>query len=280
MAVNRFLRELDGLFNYSTDENPTTQQEYQEAVKNWVDTIKSLVDAVLWQPETEYVAGSQLLTPSLPYHVLRCTTGGTSGSVEPDYTGVAFGDTVTDGTVTWVVDGYLPLSGGTLRGVISRNGVLGQGVSNDGYLTLHGGVGTNLGSSLVLKGKDNDSGEFKLSASNGTNTYDLIGYSNGTLNWNGRSIVITSGTNYIRFGNGTQICWGEATIASAGATVTLPAPFANTDYRIVEGRWWMNDANETYYFADRTTTSFKRYALRASATNSRVSMYIAIGYWN
>lgn len=44
MSVIKVLRDLNGLFNYSTDENPTSQQDYQEAVKNWVKTIVSLVD--------------------------------------------------------------------------------------------------------------------------------------------------------------------------------------------------------------------------------------------
>ena len=57
MSVIKVLRDLNGLFNYSTDENPTSQQDYQEAVKNWVKTIVSLVDINLWQPETEYVVG-------------------------------------------------------------------------------------------------------------------------------------------------------------------------------------------------------------------------------
>ena len=103
MSVIKVFRDLDGLFNYSADENPTTQQDYQEAVKNWVKTIVSLVDSNLWQPETEYTVGSQLLTPSLPYYVLRCTVAGTSGAAEPDYTDVALDDEITDGTVTWLL---------------------------------------------------------------------------------------------------------------------------------------------------------------------------------
>ena len=53
MSVIKVLRDLDGLFNYSADGNPTSQQDYQKAVKNWVKTIVSLVDSNLWQPETE-----------------------------------------------------------------------------------------------------------------------------------------------------------------------------------------------------------------------------------
>ena len=105
MAVQSFLRDITNLFNYSTDERPTTQQEYQEAVKNWVDTIKSLVDCTLWQPDTEYTVGNVLRTPSLPYQLqLTCVTAGTTGSAEPDYKEVEAGDVITDGTAEFRVD--------------------------------------------------------------------------------------------------------------------------------------------------------------------------------
>lgn len=105
MAVQSFLRDLEGLFNYSTDENPTSQQDYQEAVKNWVHTIESLVDCTLWQPDTDYAAGNVLRTPSLPPQLqLTCITAGTSGSAEPDYSEVEAGDVITDGTAEFRVD--------------------------------------------------------------------------------------------------------------------------------------------------------------------------------
>ena len=163
MSVIKVLRDLDGLFNYSTDENPTSQQDYQKAVKNWVKTIVSLVDSNLWQPETEYTVGSQLLTPSLPYYVLRCTVAGTSGAAEPDYTDVALGDEITDGTITWVVEklattayvqgeltNYLPLSGGTLTGVV--NGVTPPNGDNSKKLATTEFVNAKAGNYLPLSG--------------------------------------------------------------------------------------------------------------------------------
>ena len=104
MSVIKVLRDLNGLFNYSTDENPTSQQDYQKAVKNWVKTIVSLVDAVMWQPETEYVVGDTVKTPSLSKDtVLYCLEAGTTGAAEPDYTDMGIGDIITDGTVTWLI---------------------------------------------------------------------------------------------------------------------------------------------------------------------------------
>lgn len=105
MAVTEVVRDLTNLFNYSTDENPTSQQDYQEAVKNWVNTIINLVDCTMWQPNTEYEVGNVLRTPSLPLQLqLTCTTAGTTGSAEPDYSEVEAGDTVTDGTAVFLVD--------------------------------------------------------------------------------------------------------------------------------------------------------------------------------
>ena len=105
MAVTEVVRDLTNLFNYSTDENPTSQQDYQEAVKNWVNTIINLVDCTMWQPNTEYEVGNVLRTPSLPLQLqLTCTTAGTTGSAEPDYSEVEAGDTVTDGTAVFLID--------------------------------------------------------------------------------------------------------------------------------------------------------------------------------
>lgn len=104
MAVIKFIRDIAQYFKYPSDENPTTQQDYQNAVKNWVATETSLVDAILWQPTTEYSAGNLVKTPSIPsQYALVCTEGGLSGATEPNYTGVNLGNSVTDGSVTWLV---------------------------------------------------------------------------------------------------------------------------------------------------------------------------------
>jgi len=104
MSVEKFNRNFEDLFNWDTSEQPTTEQEYQNAVKNWTQTEMNLVDTVLWQPETAYSVGNIAKTPSLPsQYILVCTEAGDSGVAEPDYTGVSVGDTVVDGTATWLV---------------------------------------------------------------------------------------------------------------------------------------------------------------------------------
>lgn len=104
MAIKKFLRDISNLFNYSTDENPTTQQDYQEAVKNWVHTIESLVDCGLWQPEKQCYAGDFLRTPSLSKGLfLECLETGVTGTAEPDFSEVMAGDEIVDGTAKFAV---------------------------------------------------------------------------------------------------------------------------------------------------------------------------------
>lgn len=104
MSVIKFDRDFNTLFNWDTDDNPTTEQDYQNAVKNWTETEMNIVDTLLWQPTTEYATGNIVKTPSLPsQYVLRCAEAGTSGSTEPSYSGASVGDTVTDGSVEWVI---------------------------------------------------------------------------------------------------------------------------------------------------------------------------------
>ena len=104
MSVIKFLRDITNLFNWNTDDNPTSEQNYMAAVKNWQETEKNLVDTILWQPTTAYTVGNMVKTPSLPsQYCLVCTTAGTSGANEPSYSGKTVGDSVSDGSVTWMV---------------------------------------------------------------------------------------------------------------------------------------------------------------------------------
>lgn len=102
MGVIKFLRDVSGLFNWNTDDNPTSEQDYMNAVKNWHETEKNLVDTILWQPLTNYSVGNMVRTPSLPsQYCLVCTTAGTSGATEPVYTNPEALSFVWDGSVLW-----------------------------------------------------------------------------------------------------------------------------------------------------------------------------------
>ena len=103
-------------------------------VKRWLKGFFSGLDVAnganapvnTLQRSTTYAVGD--VVQSYAVHAkffLKCTTAGTTGSTDPDFTGVTSGSTVTDGTAVWTVqtfgskealDDYLPLSGGTLTG--------------------------------------------------------------------------------------------------------------------------------------------------------------------
>lgn len=82
------------------------------------------------------------------------------------------------------------------------------------------------------------------------------------------SIVTTDshGTNYVRFGNGLQICWGSGT----GVQV-FPQPFKDTNYMIADSDLTYHKY-EGMWTSDKTTTQFK-------INNSDNAQWIAIGYW-
>lgn len=85
------------------------------------------------------------------------------------------------------------------------------------------------------------------------------------------SIVTTMahGTNYVRFGNGLQICWGNSAV---GQTITLPQPFKDANYRITFCQTDGGEHNINNVVTDKTTTSFR-------FSRGYTGDWIAIGYW-
>ena len=87
----------------STDAQPTTWGDMYRFFENHGAITESLVNALLWQPETTYKVGAGVSSPSLPPGTIaRCTVAGTTGGEEPQWTAV--GTTLTDGTVTWLIE--------------------------------------------------------------------------------------------------------------------------------------------------------------------------------
>lgn len=78
--------------------------------------------------------------------------------------------------------------------------------------------------------------------------------------------TIAHSTNYVRLGNGLQICWGAGT----GVQV-FPQPFKDTDYMIADSDLTYHKY-EGMWTSDKTTTQFK-------INNSSNAQWIAIGYW-
>ena len=89
--------------NYLTDANPTTSAEAQDYFRNTDSLVGALVDAFLWQPETNYANGDVVKSDSMPNGaeaVCVSTNGGKSSNVEPQWGSVG-GENIADGTCFW-----------------------------------------------------------------------------------------------------------------------------------------------------------------------------------
>ena len=93
----------------------------------------------------------------------------------------------------------------------------------------------------------------------------------------GASAVATSGAKWVRFSDGTQICWGSRTGYSSNPTIQFPVAFANIDYAIgaIKGE---NAGDGGMSVIRRTTTSFTPGIDGTSYMNYGLD-YIAVGRW-
>lgn len=94
--------EKDGYGTWDDSSKPTTYANMHDFMKNQNNVTLALANG-LWQPSTAYSVGAVVHSPSLPAGCkATCTTAGTTGSTEPEWT--AYGTAVTDGTVKWKVE--------------------------------------------------------------------------------------------------------------------------------------------------------------------------------
>lgn len=99
------LQTLDGMLDYPDPNDAskgTTEQQFQEYLKNHYAVMYSLVSMALWQPGTNYIKGQVVLSPNMPANTIaRVTAAGSSGAAEPVWGSV--GSTISDGTVTYIM---------------------------------------------------------------------------------------------------------------------------------------------------------------------------------
>lgn len=101
---------------------------------------------------------------------------------------------------------YLPLSGGTLTGTLYTKDIYIDNAAIRAYtdaqnLNIYGGTGYLHGAYIVLNGKDSSSnpGRFYIRADNGVTSKVLIGETDGTLTWDGKSIFNNGAFNAMYF---------------------------------------------------------------------------------
>lgn len=122
---------------------------------------------------------------------------------------------------------YLPLSGGTMTGVITRSGDLAKNSLDNSWVRVNGGTSNTAGANLLLYGKSGSTaGAFYLTAHDGTNDKQLIGKPDGTCTWAGKNIL-------------TDATVGTILEASTSADVSLSASAAKniTSLTIPKGTW-------------------------------------------
>lgn len=87
----------------------------------------------------------------------------------------------------------------------------------------------------------------------------------------GASAVAASGSNWVRFSDGTQICWET----NYSGSVSFPVSFANTNYTPVGSLDVMYPGNYNFGFEGRSTTG-----MRINTSGGTVKVHwIAFGRW-
>lgn len=104
MAIEQLLT-TDGILDYPDADNPskgTTEQQFQEWLKNQNHVLGDVVKSTIWQPSTPYTEGQVIGSPNMtPNVVAKVTTGGITSSSEPVWGDV--GESLNDGTVSYIL---------------------------------------------------------------------------------------------------------------------------------------------------------------------------------
>lgn len=121
-----------------------------------------------------------------------------------------------------------------------------------------------------------------------TKSYPGVSYNKATLDDLANNGVVASGSNYVRFGDGTQICWGRIGVGSsaggyqAGGWGSFPVAFTNTSYMAAtcgNDSWGtMNNMGWTGVMPSGKDTGGIGISI-ASGSASGYVQYIVIGRW-
>lgn len=94
-----------------------------------------------------------------------------------------------DEKLKYIVDNFLPLSGGTMTGAIESTGEAIKNIDDTSHVRILGGTDST-SSYIGIWAKDNSAtpGVIQLRTSDGTNNKSLLAYPNGDLTWNGKNL--------------------------------------------------------------------------------------------
>lgn len=181
---------------------------------------------------------------------------------------------------------YLPLSGGAMKGGITFANNTWNLVGDDAYMGDHniGGavcfIGANGGTKIVLCNRSNQ-GDYAYFGYEGGNILtnktiaaNITGNANSADNGVTASGKTGAGIYYVRFGNGTQMCWGFYKESDHSGSTSFPVAFNNSQYSI--SLTVTVSSNNAPYITGRSTTSFS-YARHGTSYND--VQWIAVGTW-
>ena len=171
---------------------------------------------------------------------------------------------------------YLPLAGGTMTGVINRNGALVQNTVSGGSVSLiasHTGA-TEKGAALYLWDEANSTypGYFILRAGHTSGYSDLRGSAPGGLTWRGASLIgecSKTMNGYTKLPNGIIIQWGSTSSTASSVSATFPIAFTAVPIVIP------NNPTTGVCVTVAATTTSATFTISSGSINVR---YIAIGY--
>ena len=207
------------------------------------------------------------------------------------------------GNVTGLASGNLPLTGGTITnsiefvdnstnaaGYVWENG-WGINIASDGTGGSDKGACMTLNSRITNSvNQGNELGTIVFTANDGVNSSTLIGRPSGSLTWSGKDIerINSIGTNYIRYENGLQLCWGAGNTVTTNAgtstttKITFPVAFKDTNYVVNfvdafnSGDW----TNHTFSTSTYSTTGVWLYLQNNKSNSYTYALrWLAIGYW-
>ena len=263
--------------------------------QHWSKEVEQITDlttgATNRLPNTSYAVGNVVYNRSNLSVALKCTTAGTTSNTELDISANNIGDTITDGSVVWVVvkrdltdevkanadnfANYLDLDGSkAMRSPIDMLTIIGmRKMTNSESLQINGGKTYKEGACLILNGINSDNpSRFVLSSTDGTNFYSLVGLPNKRLTWNGNSVLTTQEIQQGKINN-----YSVTARQTRDVTITYKKPLKEAVFPKI---WSGSDG--AYHYAqislhvlNPTTTGFTLRIENGDTTNE----YYVDAYW-
>lgn len=168
---------------------------------------------------------------------------------------------------------YLPAQAGT---IITSATIRDQTVNTATYSTYVKDIGNSSNTTFAYSKNGMSYGDYTWLA--GWNGYELRAVHKSQFATAGQGVTASgktgSGIYYVRFGNGTQMCWGFYKESDHSGSTSFPVAFNNSQYSL--SLTVTVSSNNAPYITGRSTTGFS-YARHGTSYND--VQWIAVGTW-